>query len=64
MKRIYLKSWVVYFLMGINFISLLFMAGECEDLKTFVISHLIAMIIFVLNSYVLVKYTNKKMFEL
>ena len=56
MKRRYLKKWVEVVLAIIMLASLVVMGAEVE--KYFVISKLIALVVFALNSYILVKYTK------
>lgn len=57
-KRRKLKNWAEYTLVGINFTSLLFMGGDAEDLKVFIIGHLIALVVFLLSGYALIKNIN------
>lgn len=42
-------------LVGINFIVLILMAGDCSNLKTFVMSKIILGSIFLLNNVILYK---------
>lgn len=58
MKKRKLKKWVEYTLVTINAFMFIIMASECEDLKIFITSHVIALIIFAFNSYILGKYTD------
>lgn len=58
MKRLKLRKWAEYSLIIINILAFIVMASECESTKVFIISHLIAAIIFVLNSHLLIKYTD------
>ena len=55
-KRRYLKKWVEVVLAIILLASLVVMGAEVE--KYFVISKLIALVVFVASGYVLVKYTK------
>lgn len=52
------KQWVVNTLIVINFITIMFMSGECEDMTLFISSKLIALVIFAFNNYLLFKYSN------
>ena len=53
-----LKKWVVNVLAGINFTSLILMGSDTEDLKVFIIGHLIALTVFLLSGYALIKNIN------
>ena len=61
MKRRKLRKWVEYSLIIINILAFIVMASDCESTKVFIISHLIALIIFVLNNHLLIKYTDLAM---
>ena len=56
MKRRKLKKGWVWLLGILNFASLMVMGGDSESMKVFIISKLIAGIIFTLTALVLVKY--------
>lgn len=58
MKRIVLKKWVEVVLIFIQVILFMILGSESDDLKVFVISKLIALIIFVMNSMILFKYSR------
>lgn len=58
MKRIVLKKWVEVVIIFIQVLLIMIMASESDDLKVFVISKLIALIIFVINSLILFKYSR------
>lgn len=58
-KRRKLRSWAEYTLVGINFTSLLFMGGDSDNLKVFIIGHLIALVVFLLSGYALIKNINE-----
>lgn len=62
MKKIVLKDWVVVILAIINMFAIMVMGSDCESLKTFLISHLIAASVFILNSMIIVKYGKKELF--
>ncbi len=55
MKRKKLKKWVVWLLRILFIGSILVGISEVEDMKVFIISHLIAVIVMALTGYVLVK---------
>ena len=55
MKKRMLKKWVVYLLRTIFVLSLLVGASECEDMKLFLISHIVAVATMTLSGYALLK---------
>ena len=57
MKR-YLKRWVEVVIICIQVILFMVLGGECEDLKIFIISKLIALTLFIINSMILFKYSR------
>ena len=58
MKKIYLKKWVEYILLTIQFMLILIIGGESDNLSVFTISKLIALTLLFLNHLILVKYTK------
>lgn len=58
MKKIYLKKWVEVAIVFIQVILFMILAGDCDDLKIFIVSKIIALIIFFVNHLILVKYTK------
>ena len=58
MKKRHLKQWVVNTLVIINFIAIMFMGAECDDMALFISSKLIALLIFAFNNYLLFKHSN------
>ena len=58
MKKIYLKTWVEYILLTIQFMLILIIGGESDNLSVFTISKLIALTLLFLNHLILVKYTK------
>lgn len=60
MKRLVLKKWVVIILAVVNMLALLVMGSEVEDLKLFVITHLVACLIFTGNMMLIIKYGRKE----
>ena len=54
-KQRKLKKWVINTLLGINFISLLIMGSESNNLSVFIIGHIIAVALFLLSGYILLK---------
>jgi hypothetical protein len=59
MRKMKLKNWVVYLLMGVNFIALIFMASDSKGLGEFILIHLISTLIFVVNSLIIIKYGKR-----
>ena len=58
MKKIYLKKWVEYILLTIQFMLILIIGGESDNLSVFTISKLIALTLLFLNHLILIKYTK------
>ena len=58
MKKRNLKQWVVNTLIIINFIAIIFMISDCNDMALFISSKLIALLIFAFNDYLLIKHSN------
>ena len=58
MKKRYLKKWVEYVLLTIQFMLILIIGGESDNLSIFTISKLIALTLLFLNHLILVKYTK------
>lgn len=58
MKKRYLKQWVVNTLIIINFIAIMFMGADCDDMALFISSKLIALLVFAFNNYLLFKYSD------
>ena len=58
MKKRRLKKWVVNTLIIINFMAILFMSADCDDMTLFIVSKIIALVIFAFNNYLLFKHSN------
>lgn len=58
MKKRYLKGWVEYLLISIQCLLVMLLSSETEDLKLFIISKIIFMIVFLINHLILVKYSR------
>ena len=56
MKRLVLKKWVLQIIYLICFISVLVMASDCNNIKAFIISHVIAVLVLFGCSRLLKKY--------
>ena len=57
-RKLYLKKWVELTIIFIQVILFMTLAGDCDDLKIFIVSKIIALIIFFVNHLILVKYTK------
>lgn len=58
MKKRYLKKWVEYILLTIQFMLILILGAESDNFIIFLISKLIALTLLFLNHLILVKYTK------
>lgn len=58
MKKRYLKRCVEYLLIIIQCLLVILLGSETEDLKLFIISKIIFMILFLINHLILVKYSR------
>ena len=57
-KKVIFKKWVEYILLSIQFMLILIIGGESDNLSIFTISKLIALTLLFLNHLILVKYTK------
>lgn len=57
-KKVVLKKWVEYVLLTIQFMLILILGAESDNFIIFLISKLIALVIFFVNHLILVKYTK------
>ena len=57
-RKEYLKKWVEVVIVFIQVILFMILAGDCDDLKIFIVSKIIVLIIFFVNHLILVKYTK------
>lgn len=58
MKRVVLKKWVEVVIIFMQVILFMILGSESDDLKIFIISKLIALILFSINSIILFKYSR------
>lgn len=58
MKNRKLRKWVVWTLIAIDTIALFIACSECEN-ELFIVSHLVAMAVFAVCSYILLVNSNK-----
>ena len=58
MKKSYLKGGVEYLLMSIQCLLIMLLASETEDLRLFILSKIVFMIVFLINHLILVKYSR------
>lgn len=56
MKRLIFKKWVLEVLYLICFISVLVMASDCDNMKAFIISHIVSVSVLVGCGMLLRKY--------
>lgn len=63
MKRLVFRKWVMVVLLIIEFLTIIVFASDYEDLGVFMITHLVALIVFVLNGLLISKYASKDFFE-
>lgn len=54
-----LKRWVIKVLAGINITSLILMGSDTKDLTTFIIGHIVFLLIFVISGIILLRNMNK-----
>lgn len=59
MKKLVLRKWVAYLLIAINVLAFIVIASDVDDLKLFVVSHLVAGIVFACNSMLIIKYARR-----
>ena len=55
-KRLVLKKWVENIILVIMALALVIVSGECDKMSTFIITHAIALIIFVASAFIINKY--------
>lgn len=58
MKKKRFKKWVEYTLLTINFLAFIMLGSDCYDMGAFIAIHLIAIIIFLINTMLLFKYSD------
>lgn len=58
MKRLVFKRWVLELLVAIGFIAIMVMASDSDNIKVFVISHIVATVILIINYLLLKKYSD------
>ena len=58
MKRLYFRKWVDVVLVIIETMLLLLLGSEIDNTFIFVISKLIFMVLFILNGYLILKYSR------
>lgn len=56
MKKLVFRKWINTILLIVLFVSVLFMASDCEDTKLFIIVHIIATTTFITSAVLLTKY--------
>lgn len=63
MRKRVLKDWVVMMLGFINILCVLIFFADCENTSIFCLTHIIALLIFVLNTILITKYGKKELFK-
>lgn len=58
MKKFYLKKWVEYLIVTMQFILFIILCADSDNFTLFVVSKIIALIIFYINHLILEKYTR------
>lgn len=58
MKKRYLKNWVVNLLLVVQVMLVLLLAGDTSNLTIFIISKIILLTIFLINHFILYKYSK------
>lgn len=58
MKKRYLKKWVEYSIIIIQFILIMILSADSDNLSTFIISKIIVLLIFYINHLILKNYTT------
>ena len=58
MKKEIFKKWVEYIIIFIQFILIMILGAESDNLNVFIISKIIALIIFYINHLILKNYTR------
>lgn len=58
MKKRYLKKWVEYSIIFIQFILIMILSADSDNLNVFIISKIIALLIFYINHLILKNYTR------
>lgn len=61
MKRLVLKDWISYLLVGVMVLAFISLGGECVDLSIFVISKAIALVVMIGCYKILDKYASSKL---
>lgn len=57
-KKRKLRKWVINLICIINFISVLFLGADCQDMGLFIASKIIAFIIFIVSISLITDYEN------
>ena len=57
-RKEYLKKWVEVVIVFIQVLLFMTLAGDCDNIKTFIISKLIILILIYVNHIIIKKYTK------
>lgn len=63
MKKRVLKDWVVMVLGFINIIAIMVLASDCDNIHNFLVTHIIALVVFVFNATIITKYGKTELFK-
>ncbi len=63
MKRRVFKDWVIMLLSFINIICVFFISADFEDMLTFHLVHIVALLIFAFNSVLIIRHGKEDWFE-
>lgn len=58
MKKVYFKKWVDVVLVFIQMMLIMLLGSEVDNTFIFVVSKIIFLALFILNSYILLKYSR------
>ena len=63
MKRRVFKDWVIILLSIINIFCVFFISADFENMITFHLVHIVALIIFIFNSVLIIRHGKEDWFE-
>ena len=58
MKKRYLKKWVEYSIIIIQFLLIMILSADSDNFNVFIISKIVALLIFYINHLILKNYTR------
>ena len=63
MKRLVFKDWVAYLLITVMILALFVMGTDQTNFAEFLVVHFIALLVFLLNTFLLIVFGKKDMFD-